>query len=130
MAARAITEADIEAGSELFTLDDGVNSTRATALHRINVGRNWEARYLGVAVSAGNGPCPAAIVVDARGSGGEMVKRGTLRGSPLSATLGALAWSGRVPIKKDGVVFFLVRNDTGETVTVGYVWSGILLEGR
>ena len=125
-----VTEADIAFSSNSFDLAAGANTSRTNQEHFLTLGRNWEARFLAIGVTIGSGPCLAAIALDPKGSGAEMVKRGTIRGGQVSAALGALAWTGRIPISRDGNVFFMVRNDTGATVTVRYIGSGVFLEDR
>ena len=125
-----MTEADIAFSADNFALAAGTNTSRTNQDHFLTLGRNWEARFIAVGVTVGSGACLAAIAVDPKGSGAETVKRGTIRGGQVSAALGALAWTGRVPISRDGNVFFMVRNDTGATVTVRYIGSGVFLEDR
>ena len=125
-----VTEADIAFSSNSFDLTTGTNTSRTNQAHFLTLARNWEARFLAVGVTIGGSACAAAIAIDPKGSGAEVVKRGTIRGTSVSAALGALAWTGRVPISRDGNVFFMVRNDTGATVTVRYLGSGIFLEDR
>ena len=121
---------DIAAGHDSYSLAAGANSSRANQAHLLQLKREWEARFLSVGLSIGDGACLAFIEIDAKGTIGEAVKRGTIRGTSISGGLGSISWTGRVPITRDGHVFFLVRNDTGAEVTVGFVWSGIFLEAR